>query len=150
MDRETEAMQGLIDGLLDVEAIENGSRRFGQNAVNFRASIEQVIERFQPHAQRKDIKIEWSAPVGVLQVKGDVVTVRQVVENLVSNAVKYSPIGGRVTIRLVENEDEIRSKFATTVLVLHLMSFICCSPSSAASVPAPPMVRVHMGWAFIS
>lgn len=108
MDRETEAMQGLIDGLLDVEAIENGSRRFGGNAVNFRACIEQVIERFQPHAQRKDIKIEWSAPVGVLKVKGDVVAIRQVVENLVSNAVKYSPIGGQVAIRLMENEDQIR------------------------------------------
>lgn len=108
MDRETEAMQGLIDGLLDVEAIENGSRRYGRNAVNLRACIEQVIERFQSHAQRKDIEIEWSAPVGDLKVKGDVVTVRQVVENLVSNAVKYSPIGGRVAIRLIEDEGEIR------------------------------------------
>lgn len=142
MDRETEAMQGLIDGLLDVEAIENGSRRFGQNAVNFRASIEQVIERFQPHAQRKDIKIEWSAPVGVLQVKGDVVTVRQVVENLVSNAVKYSPIGGRVTIRLVENEDEIRfevrdngPRFAPDEFYLLFTKFgrLCARPTDGES-----------------
>ena len=108
MDRQTEAMQGLIDGLLDVEAIENGSRRLGCNPVNFRACVEVVIERFQPRAQSKGIEIEWSAPVGDLKVKGDMVAIRQVVENLVSNAVKYSPIGGRVAMRMVEEDNEIR------------------------------------------
>lgn len=108
MDRQTEAMQGLIDGLLDVEAIENGSRRLGRNPVNFRACVEVVIERFQPTAQSKGIEIEWSAPVGDLEVKGDMVAIRQVVENLVSNAVKYSPIGGRVAMRMVEEDNEIR------------------------------------------
>jgi signal transduction histidine kinase len=108
MDRQTEAMQGLIDGLLDVEAIENGSRRLGRNPVNFRACVEVVIERFQPRAQSKGIEIEWSAPVGDLKVKGDMVAIRQVVENLVSNAVKYSPIGGRVAMRMVEEDNEIR------------------------------------------
>ena len=108
MDRQTEAMQGLIDGLLDVEAIENGSRRLGWNPVNFRACVEVVIERFQPRAQSKGIEFEWSAPVGDLKVKGDVVAIRQVVENLVSNAVKYSPIGGRVSMHLVHEADEIR------------------------------------------
>ena len=102
MDRQTEAMQSLVDGLLDVEAIENGSRRIVKQPVDMRALVEQVIESFQGSATRKEIKVDWSAPVGAMKVLGDQVAVRQIIENLMSNAVKYSPIGGRVALRLSE------------------------------------------------
>lgn len=108
MDRQTEAMQTLVDGLLDVEAIENGSRRIAKRSVDMRALVEQVIERFEEQAQRKEIQVEWSAPVGAKKVWGDLVALRQIIENLMSNALKYSPIGGRVSLRLVESNGSLR------------------------------------------
>ena len=108
MDRQSESMQRFINELLDVEAIENGSRRLGLNSVSFRACLEQVIDDFQSRAREKNIALEWSAPVGDLKGKGDVVAIQQIIENLVGNAVKYSPLGGRVTMRLVEVNERIQ------------------------------------------
>jgi len=108
MDRQTEAMQGLVDGLLDVEAIENGSRRISLNPVNLRAVVEQVMERFAEIAQRKEIAVDWAAPVGLPKVMADQVALRQVVENLVSNALKYSPLGGKVSVRINENGENLQ------------------------------------------
>jgi len=102
MDRQTDAMQGLVTGLLDVEAIENGSRQLALRPVDLRAIVEQVIEAFSENAHRKEIEIEWSAPVGGKKVMADMTALRQVVENLVSNALKYSPLGGRVGLRTLE------------------------------------------------
>jgi signal transduction histidine kinase len=108
MDRQAEAMQALVNGLLDVEAIENGSRRLAIQSVDFRAVVEHAIERFQEAARRKDIQVDWSAPVGVHKVKADMIAIRQVVENLLSNALKYSPLGGRVSMRLAENGETLQ------------------------------------------
>lgn len=108
MHRQTEAMQALVDGLLDVEAIENGSRRLARRPVDLRAVVEQVIERFQESARRKKITLEWAAPVGSHRVEGDLVAIRQVLENIVNNALKYSPLGGRVSLRLVELPDRLQ------------------------------------------
>ena len=63
------------------------------------------MERFTEIARRKEIEIDWSAPVGSHKATGDLVALRQVVENLVSNALKYSPLGGRVSLRLVERDN---------------------------------------------
>jgi two-component system, NarL family, sensor histidine kinase EvgS len=108
MDRQTEAMQSLVDGLLDVEAIENGSRRIAKQSVDLRVLVEQVIEHAQEQATRKEIEIEWTAPVGKMRARGDMVAVRQIVENLLSNALKYSPIGGRVALRLIEKSGHLQ------------------------------------------
>lgn len=108
MDRQTEAMQGLVDGLLDVEAIENGSRRVSLRAVDFRAVVEQVMERFSEVAQRKEIEVEWAAPVGFPKVMADQIALRQVAENLISNAIKYSAMGGRVCLRLAERGENLQ------------------------------------------
>ena len=64
--------------------------------------LKTVIESFQGSALRKEIQVDWSAPVGAMKVLGDQVAVRKIIENLMSNAVKYSPIGGRVALRLSE------------------------------------------------
>lgn len=108
MDRQIEAMQSLVSGLLDVEAIENGSRRLTRQSVDLRAMVELVIEGFQEEATRKEIRIEWVAPVGAMKVWGDQAAVRQVIENLLSNALKYAPIGGAVTLRLIETPGTLR------------------------------------------
>lgn len=108
MDRQTEAMQSLVDGLLDVEAIENGSRHISRQPVDLRALVDQVLERAQEQATRKEIAIEWSAPVGAMKALGDMVSVRQIIENILSNALKYSPIGGRVALRLIEHETSLQ------------------------------------------
>ncbi len=108
MERQSEAMQGLVNGLLDVEAIENGSRRLSLSLVNMRAVVEQVIESFDEFVRRKKIELEWSAPVGSHKVMADRVALRQVIENLLSNALKYSPMGGSVVVRLIEQEDMLQ------------------------------------------
>lgn len=105
MDRQTEAMHSLVNSLLDVEAIENGSRVMSIRRIDLRGMVEQVMDRFRENAQRKDITVEWAAPVGELEVMADELALCQVLENLVSNALKYCPIGGRVALRVNRDGD---------------------------------------------
>lgn len=62
--------------------------------------LKEVVEQFQPQAQEKDIRITVEAPPGLPPVCMDPEQIRSVWSNLVSNAIKYTPAGGSVTVTL--------------------------------------------------
>tara|TARA_B100002052_G_scaffold289564_1_gene307149 strand:- start:15 stop:1478 length:1464 start_codon:yes stop_codon:yes gene_type:complete len=95
---ETERLSRLVDNMLNISRIEAGIVRVERDSVDFETLIDRALQTLEPQARDKHITIHRElAPVD-LHALGDADMLYQVVVNLVSNAIKYTPEGGRVTI----------------------------------------------------
>jgi len=95
---ETDRLGRLIDNMLNISRIEAGIIQIERTSVDMRDLVLRAADTMQPQAQQKRIVITPKLADVDLQVEGDSDMLYQVVLNLVSNAVKYTPDGGRVTI----------------------------------------------------
>ncbi len=109
--RRVDFLQKLIDDLLDLAAGKADlNAREQRSPVPLAAAVEKVIKRFDVPAREKGLALEWrTAPdEPVLTVLGTAEGLDRLFDNLISNAVKYTPSGGRVTVTLAQLENEAR------------------------------------------
>jgi len=83
-------MAHMIRNLLDVEALEDGSRRLQIEPLDLAASVRETLSALRPVAERKRIVLRMEMTADALEVLADRAALFQVMENLVSNALKYS------------------------------------------------------------
>ncbi|QCX27381.1 sensor histidine kinase [Nocardioides jishulii] len=96
LERNTQRLRGLVDDLLASAQLVFGAPLSGSNADVVKA-VEAAVKAQLPAARAADVEIEVGGDP-VVQLVTDPTRVEQVVDNLVSNAVKYSVDGGRVTV----------------------------------------------------
>ena len=95
---ETERLSRLVDNMLNISRIEAGIVQVERESVDFQGLVDRAIQTLEPQAREKRISIHRElAPVD-LHAVGDIDMLYQVVVNLMSNAIKYTPEGGRVTV----------------------------------------------------
>jgi signal transduction histidine kinase len=96
-------MSKLIYNLLDSAVIELGNMTIRNQPLSLSLLVLAMIDRYTLPAQNKGqfFIVEMDDKVGSGEVLGDVGYLEQVFDNLVSNAVKYSPLGGRITVRIL-------------------------------------------------
>ncbi len=98
MQDEAERLGRLIDNMLNISRIEAGIVQTERENVDFKLLIARAVDSLEPHAREKKISLHTKLADVDLSVEGDSDMLYQVVLNLMSNAVKYTPDGGRVTI----------------------------------------------------
>jgi signal transduction histidine kinase/ActR/RegA family two-component response regulator len=97
---------GLINDILDLSKIEAGQMELRLQKVSVAGVVAQVASTVEPMAAHKQIHVETEAE-NAGQIVADESKVRQMILNLVSNAIKFSPEGGRVTIRAARVGDRL-------------------------------------------
>lgn len=97
----------LINDMLDVEKIESGKMRFEMAHQSLADIVNRSVEAMSDYADQPDIRIEVTADQGS-DVRGDADRLVQVVTNLVSNAVKFSPRGGCVYVSVMSIDRLVR------------------------------------------
>lgn len=98
----------IIDELLDIARIEAGQIQLQLDKVNVSQLIADVAESLQPLAMQKQIRFQQdTSQVSDLYVKADEGKLHQVLTNLVHNALKFTPLGGRVDVEAVPKEPGI-------------------------------------------
>ena len=109
IERNARAQAQLIDDLLDVSRIVTGKLRLDVAPVDPRTFIDPAVEAVRPAAEAKGVILRQVIEAGAVVVVGDPARLQQVVWNLLTNAVKFTPEGGRVEVRLgrVESHVEI-------------------------------------------
>ena len=92
-------MLGIIDGLLDAAAMEAGKIDLNWAYFDLTDCVNEIIERNRFLAERKGQRLEFSGTDGCV-VEVDGTRVKQVIDNLVSNAIKFSPKGEPILVSL--------------------------------------------------
>lgn len=110
--RQTEKLARLIDELLDVSRIQSGRLEFRLVPVDLGMLAQEVAERMQLTTTRHRLRV--AANGGELTIQGDRDHIEQVLNNLMSNAIKYSPDGGAVDVAVREETDGVHLEVKDT------------------------------------
>jgi PAS domain S-box-containing protein len=100
IDRNAKTLAQLIEDLLDFSRIINGKFHLQVRPLGLAEIINATIESLRPAADAKDIQIQSHIDPDVGLVSGDPNRLQQVVSNLLANAIKFTPGGGRVEVKL--------------------------------------------------
>ncbi len=98
IDEQGKRLHELIVDLLQLARIESGDVAFELSSVPVRPVVESLVDEFSSLAIAREVAVEVEAAEEDLSVEADSEALRTIVENLLSNALKYTPAGGHVTI----------------------------------------------------
>jgi len=90
----------LVSALLDISRIESGRLHLDPSAFQLSAIISDVLKDLQSQVEKKNLKVRFSRTVDIPTILADEKMIRQVVLNLISNAIKYTPEQGKILIKL--------------------------------------------------
>jgi signal transduction histidine kinase len=107
IDEESDRLSELIGNLLDMSRVEAGTLRVEPEPIELRPIIEETAVEFQ--MMTREHQIEFSLPTALPPVWADPRRIRQVLRNLVENAVKYSPGGGPIRIRSQVDSERVQT-----------------------------------------
>jgi two-component system, NtrC family, sensor histidine kinase KinB len=93
------------DELLDLTRIEAGQLRLAQERVDLYAVIEQVVASLRPRYEDAQVELRMDKEAAEATVRGDAARLRIVFANLLTNALKYTPAGGRVVVRVASGQN---------------------------------------------
>jgi heavy metal sensor kinase len=94
---ETERMGKMVEGLLAISRLETGEAVINVSRLELGALVAATAEQIDPIAQEKGVTVACSSE-GRIEVAGDRFRLQQIVVNLLDNAIKYSPAGGRIAL----------------------------------------------------
>jgi heavy metal sensor kinase len=98
-----EQLTSLVNGLLLLARADAGEVVVGRGTVDLSALAEEAAEMYEPLAEERGIAFRWECPPEVL-VPGDSQRLRQLVTNLIDNAMKFTPAGGAVLLRVQQTD----------------------------------------------
>lgn len=101
LERNAKIQKGLIDDILDISRIVTGKMFFEPTPLSVRGMIESMVGSFLPRAQEKGIDLNIKIPRGEFVVMADEQRLSQVLSNLLTNAIKFTPQGGQVTLEVL-------------------------------------------------
>jgi two-component system CheB/CheR fusion protein len=116
VERAAIAQQQLIDDLLDVSRMASGKLRLTLRDTQLSKAIDEAIESVRPVAQGRGVALDADLSPDVGIVRADPDRIQQVVWNLLTNAVKFTPSGGRVSVRLGRADESVEISVQDTGL----------------------------------
>lgn len=99
--RSSKAQAELIEDLLDASRIATGKLRLEIKPVDLREVVTGQSETFLPAATAKEITLHVDVPKNAVIVAGDETRLAQIINNLLTNALKFTDRGGRIEVKLV-------------------------------------------------
>ena len=96
----------LIGDLLDASRIASGKLEIEHEVFDLQEIVQAVVTSFEPLARSRQVELRLALPDATPFVAGDAARIEQVVRNLIDNALKFTPPGGRVEVALARSGGE--------------------------------------------
>ncbi|HET7274454.1 MAG TPA: ATP-binding protein [Longimicrobiaceae bacterium] len=112
--RAAERMNALIQDLLDVQRLESGRLTVEPCRQNAAVFVREAVDMLRPLAAANYLSLETDVPRDLPDVLADSARIQQVLSNLVGNAIKFTPAGGKVTVRALAQADNVRIAVSDT------------------------------------
>jgi PAS domain S-box-containing protein len=106
LERQVQQMTRLLDDLLDVTRITRGTIRFQRERVDVSSVIQRAVEASGALITRRKQRLRVGMPKNPVYVQGDFARLVQLVTNLLNNAAKYTPVYGRIALRVVRRGEQ--------------------------------------------
>ena len=100
-----ERLDWLAQNLLDLSKLDSGLVLLDLRREDLRSSVEQAVDQAAATARRRGVQLTMERPDEAIQIRHDPVRIGQVVANLVANAIKFTPRGGRVDVQVRAEPD---------------------------------------------
>lgn len=139
-----ERMSALIADLSDINYLETGRMKLNQKLVYLEEPLEEALNTFKDRLAEKEQVLEVDIPEQTLPVYADPARLTQVISTLVSNAWKYTPKGGKITIRALTSAEQVKVEVSDTGIGI--------SPADQEKIFTPffrsehEAVREYPGW----
>jgi PAS domain S-box-containing protein len=104
IERNAWAQKQIIEDILDVSRVITGKLQLHLGPVDLISVVNAALDAVKPALEAKDIRVETEFQEGLKVIAGDVDRLQQVVWNLLSNASKFTPVGGTVGVRVSQDE----------------------------------------------
>lgn len=111
IEQSTNRLKKMVSKILDVNAIESKTLNITLEKIKVTELLEEIVSRFADMATKKSITIVKEFEPNIPSIDSDAGYVSEVLENLISNAVKYSPLGKQITIKLSQKGNYVRFEF---------------------------------------
>jgi signal transduction histidine kinase len=103
---EADRLASTLNTLMDISEAETGTMKLRVESTNVSDVIRQAVDLYEDLAEEQGVTIEINAPEQV-EAPLDRIRIRQVIANLLDNAIKYTPAGGRISIDAAETGDDM-------------------------------------------
>lgn len=114
MERNAQSLIELVNDLLDASKLESGTMRLELASIDLRGLIDELRENMEPLAREKGLQMEEDLPEDLPPVEADRTKLRRILVNLVSNAIKFTSKGGRVSVRAARTDGRIHISVSDT------------------------------------
>lgn len=104
---QTDRMFNIIKKLLDHNAIDQGEIKIKISEFDINALCSELVQNFRDDAEIKKLSMQLNSAPGELKIETDKDILYEILQNLVSNAIKFSPDHKSITVNIIENENKI-------------------------------------------
>jgi signal transduction histidine kinase len=103
--QQIDRLDWLAQNLLELSKLDSGLVLLDLRPDDLRAAVESAVEQAEPAARKRGVTLHVEVPSGPIRIHHDPARIGQVVSNLVGNAIKFTPRGGRVEVSVTPSTD---------------------------------------------
>ena len=111
VNNEADRMTRLVSDLLELSRLDNRETRWEKSPISLEMVLKDVIDKMAVNARKKKQELRYDLPDGISRVYADRDKIEQVFQNIMSNAIKYTPEGGSIYVYLKQDGKYIKVVF---------------------------------------